>query len=132
MRFFKKIKDDFRGFTMAEVVIAFAVVSIVSIATLSLILTSVTATKNANYKLDAQNFTEDVIECYRVCNNEADFLSAVSFAIGVDVDDSSSIILPKSGYKMNISLADGTLNISVQTENGKEITSATFSKGGGF
>ena len=30
MRFFKKIKDDFRGFTMAEVVIAFAVVSIVT------------------------------------------------------------------------------------------------------
>ena len=133
MRNLRNPKKHNRGFTIAEAMIAFAVISIVSIATLTLILTSITATKNANYKLRAQTCAADAIECYRVTDNQDDFKAALAFALGDEatIESLDNITLPDSNYKMNVEIDGTTITVTVTSDSGKRVTTATFTKGGG-
>lgn len=133
MKLFKRIRKSKRGFAMAETIIALAVISIVSMATMTLILSSNTATRSANYKLDAQNYTEDIIECFRITDNKDDFNSSVAFALGfadgTDFTDNIPEHLEDSEYSLSISYSEQS--VSIEIKNGsKKITAATFNKGG--
>ena len=72
-----------RGFSLIEVIMALAVVVIVSVAALSITLSSVPAKLNAMNKTRAQNFAADAWECFKVADGEDDFLSLLDFAVGV-------------------------------------------------
>ena len=128
MRILKNYLKCRRGFTMAEVIIAFAIISVVSIATLSLVFSSFTATKNANNRLDAQNYAEDVIECYRVTDSEAEFQNAVTFALGQEYTG-GAITLDGSGYILTIDYSREKVEVTV-SRGDKQIVEASFSKGG--
>lgn len=69
-----------RGFSMAEVVIALAVVVMVTFAALTLVLSSITVTRNAVNKSEAQDFASNVLECFLVTENLTDFINQVALA----------------------------------------------------
>lgn len=68
-----------KGFTMMETIIAIVVVSLVSVAAVTLLMTSIHTTRTAIHKTQAQYFAEDVLTCFRASENASQFVEAVEF-----------------------------------------------------
>ncbi len=75
------------GFSIAEVVIALAIISVVSITALSIALSSIVTKTNIINRSEAQSFAGNVLECFKAAENEAEFLALVSFAEDVSLTD---------------------------------------------
>ena len=120
-----------RGFSIAEAVIALALITVVSLASLSLLLSAGNATKRALYRAEAQNAATDVINTWRTSDTLDK--NALAFTFGITPDDVApegtgyKFSLPQSGYTVTTNLADTTLTVTV-TNGSREITSATFTK----
>ena len=117
-----------RGFTLAESVLALAIISIVSVGTLSLILSAQNSTVSAAQKQQAQLYAADIIACYRVSDSDADFNENVTFAIGKEIIDNK--ITLNDGLTAYITKEGTTLTVAVKNEKDTALTTLTFNKGG--
>lgn len=72
-------KINRKGFSLVEVVIAMAVVSIVTLTAISIVYSATDRNKQANIKSDAIYFTADVIECFKATETAKDFYYALKF-----------------------------------------------------
>lgn len=126
-----------RGFALGEVIIALAVVSVISLASVSLFTSSVNATKRAIDRAEAQNVLESVIQCYRVTdigeNFDSNFNSALAFALGVPVDYTAGI--SKDSMTVRIAIDGNEITVSVYTDGqnasaDEPTVTATYYKGG--
>ena len=114
-----------RGFTLAESVLALAVIAIASVGILSLILSAQRSTFSAMQKQQAQIYAADIISCYRA---DGDFNQNVEFALGKTIDEDGKITI-NGDLVANIKIENKT--ITVQIVNGeKELFSQSFTKGG--
>ena len=116
-----------RGFTLAESVLALAIISIVSVSTLSLILSAQRSTISAAQKQQAQLYAADIISCYRVSENDTDFASNVNFALGKPIDDNT--IALSDDLTAHIDQEGNTLKVTVKNGQGSELSTLTFTKG---
>ena len=117
-----------RGFTLAESVLALAIISIVSVSTLSLILSAQRSTISAAQKQQAQLYAADIISCYRVSENDVDFASNVNFALGKPIDDNT--IALSDDLTAHIDQEGKTLKVTIKNGQGSELSTLTFTKGG--
>ena len=69
---FKKLKNK-KGFSLVEVAIAMAVVSIVTITAIAIIYPATDKTKEANAQSNAIYFAADAIECFKATDNDMEF-----------------------------------------------------------
>ena len=86
-----------RGFSLVEVIIAMAVVSIVTFAALSIIYPATDKTVEANAQSNAIYFAADAIECFKATRNSTEFFQALSHRSGLPVppiDDSQPYYYP--------------------------------------
>ncbi len=137
-----------RAFSLAEAVIALSVIVIVSISALSIALSSITARVGVIAKSDAQGFADDLWECFKVSDGQAEFEENVFFARGVLI---SSEETDADGYAVyNYNPQHGSFNslikikysqnqnerslfsIEVRDKDGDEIVSFFFEKGDGI
>ena len=130
-----KMKKARRGFSLAEAVVALAVVVIITVAALTMVTSSIVATINATNKAEAQIFAQNVWECFKASENEDKFLENVEFAI-----DGTLMEQGINKYKYN---ADGfnakievnssftELTVTVNDNKGEQIVSLNYTKGGG-
>ena len=126
---FKKLNK--RGFTLAESVLALAIISIVSVGTLTLILSAQKSTISAAQKQQAQLYAADIISCYRVSKNDTDFASNVNFALGGKTIDNNTIALSNDlTAHINIDQEGKTIKVTVTNGQGSELSALTFTKGG--
>ncbi len=126
----KNKKLNRRGFSLAEAVIALALISIVSVATLTIVLTSQRSTYSAMQKQQAQIYAADIITCYR---NDGDFHKNVNFALGLDeYAEWSDTVQLNGGFVAKIveEAETSTLMVTVLNEKGKELIELSFTKGG--
>ena len=79
---FKKLKNR-KGFSLVEVAIAMAVVSIVTITAIAIIYPATDKTKEANAQSNALYFAADVIECFKATKNPNELQVALSEREGV-------------------------------------------------
>ena len=120
-------KHKKRGFTLAETVLALAVISVTSIATLSLILSAQRATLSATQKQQAQLFAADIVNCFRVSNSYSDFETNLEFALGKEISDITTIDLDEE-LTANVEI-DGNDITVVVTKNDKNVVQLSFTKG---
>ena len=120
---YKKLNK--RGFTLAESVLALAVIAITSVGTISLILSAQNATISAAQKQQAQLYAADIIACYRA---GGDFNDNVQFALGKNITDGK--ITLDGGLTAVIEKSDPNIKVIVQNERGQDLTTLTFTKGG--
>ena len=126
----RKFLKNKRGFTIAETVISLAVITIISIGTISLMQASNKSLRRATYNAQAQNFVADVVACYRVAEDETEFKKNVLFAIGAQgsFTDGVPFELP-SKYMATIHVDGATLTVVV-TNGDNIVAQASFTKGG--
>ena len=122
-----------RGFTLAESVLALAVISLTSVATISLILSAQNATISAAQKQQAQLYAADIIACYRA---DGDLNTNIEFALGLEEnslpdtwEDNQTIIPLENNMQAKVELDGKTMTTTV-TNDGKTLTTLTFTKGG--
>lgn len=127
-----------RGFSLVEVIIAMAVVSIVTFAALSIIYPATDKTVQANAQSNAIYFASDAIECFKATRNSTEFFQALSHRSGLPVppiDDSTPYDYPIDNkwkaiitlnYVTDIVTVDGTdvtvhndsITIDIQSTDG--------------
>ena len=121
---FKKLNK--RGFTLAESVLALAVISLTSVATISLILSAQRSTLSAAQKQQAQLYAADIISCYRA---DGDFNENVAFALGKPIENNAVSL--NGNLTANINLENNTLTVIVHNGNpDKPLVKQAFTKGG--
>ena len=124
-----------RGFSIMETVIALAVIVIVTVAALSIVVSSVIAKANLTNRLAAQGFAQDVWECFKASQTKAEFEDNLSFALddneGLEYDTSRDIYVYHSKQfraKININDSFDELSVAVTDQNGEEIISFSYDK----
>ena len=135
-----------RGYSLVEVVIALTVIVTVSITALTIVLSSVATKQTAIHKTEAQNFAQSVWECFKVSDDDADFVSNVDFAESVTLSDGT---IDEDGYtvytfdceenkftaiiKVRYSETERSdLSVDVLDKDGDSIVSFTYQKGDGI
>ena len=96
-----------KGITIAEVVIAMAVVTIVTVTALSIAFTSTRSTQKGLDKTAAQYFAADAVECFRAAADAEQFETAMAFRGGYTLCESSAVDPEKeSQHQYTYQLAD--------------------------
>ncbi len=129
-----KKRGFLRGFTLAETVLALAVISITSVATLSLILSAQRATTSAAQKQQAQLFAADIVNCFRVSDTYSDFEDHLEFALGLEetalqdtLQDNQQDIQLKDMIA-TVKIDTNILTVTVKNDN-KDLAKMEFTKG---
>ena len=111
----KRKKLNKRGFSLAESVLALAVIAIASVGILSLILSAQRSTFSAMQKQQAQIYAADIISCYRA---DGDFNQNVEFALGKTIDEDGKITIDGDLIAI-IQETTPTIKVTIQNAKGK-------------
>ncbi len=128
------MKNRRRGFSVTEVIIAMAVIAIVSFSAVSVLTQSNTTINNARLEIYATNDSYNLLECFKITDDFESFDRAASFA-GYDLEEADSGYLVKNinyvyEIKLSVDFAHGTFySYSYSTESSRQLCSITFSKG---
>ena len=126
----KRILKNKRGFTIAETVIALAIISTISISAVALSVSSQNASRLALQKQQAQFYAADIISCYRA---GGDFEENLTCALGVEVNDrdwsQEQQISLSDGMTATLKIEDGKLTVTIKKDV-KNLTSLEFTKWG--
>ena len=130
-----------KGISIAECVIALTVITVISFAALSILLSSVSAKKAAVSRAEAQSFAESAFECFKASDNEAEFTANMQFAENVTLTGSESEGFTRYTYQceedqytaiLDVKYSENErseLNIKVLDKNEKEIIAFSYEKG---
>lgn len=69
-----------KGFSLVEVAIALAIITIVTVTALTIALNSITPQINNNNRAHAQNFAHNVWQCFQVANDYNDVFTLLSLS----------------------------------------------------
>ena len=119
-----------RGFSMVEVVIAMAVVGLVTAAALVIMIGSVDSTQKTFNEAEAENFVANAVECYIAANDEVTgqdfttrFINNMVTVAGYQLTVSGEYItcnLP-GGYQGQVMVNARSLNICVYDTDKQEL-----------
>lgn len=73
-----------RGVSIAEAVVAMAVVVIVSMASISAVIFATNANLKTYNRTRAQNFAQNMLECFKSASSVEEFTRNAAFAEGID------------------------------------------------
>lgn len=103
-----------RGVALAEAVIALVVIGIISVATLTIIFSSIQVENKTIVAMDVRNQAENAIECFRFAKGDEttfiECLNKTTAGIGTGYDfnetgvDTYIYVLDKGGYSIKITL----------------------------
>ena len=141
------------GFTLAETVIALAIIILVSAATVTVILSSMSARRAATQKAHATHFANDAWECFKASDSSEEYIRALDFATGTlpvtgtdDTQGYTTLVFVSEEHRYTATIrynyaADRTkpddtaqrsvLSVTVTNEGGTELLSLQFTKGDG-
>ena len=101
-----KIIKNKKGFSIAEVVIAMAIIAIVSASALTVVTSTAQNTQTAMYKADAQYLVYDALECFKTSQTPEEFGRALAFRGDVlpiiATDNSQFYKILDSGYDVQV------------------------------
>ena len=88
----KMRKMNKKGFSLVEVVIAMAVVSIVTLTAISIVYSATDINRAGNAESDAIYFAADAVECFKATNTEEGFWNALEFRDGSTCNRTNSTV----------------------------------------
>lgn len=148
MRGKRGMRGKKRGFSIAEAVVAMAVVVVVSISSISAVLFATTANRNAMNQTRGQSFAQNMLECFKAADNLKEFEACARFAEGIgdesqfSAHDDNGVYVysytpADNAFKSNIRVSfsgDGDsrpiIQIKVITASGETIVEFKYKKGG--
>lgn len=120
-----------RGISLVEVVVALTVITIISAAALSLVISSARVDANSLRSTQVMMAAENALECYRFAENKDNFADLLK-KTGDYTEDQEAVgtyVLTEKAYVITISYTDAKLTFSATDSDGKEIYNYEFNKG---
>lgn len=129
----RAIKKSNRGISIMEVVVAILVITIISVATTSLILNSAKKEKANARAIEIASFSESTIESFRFYDNYAEFFNQIKELDGTATEKNGSIVVEKGDYTIAITVDSLYNNILINAtdEGGESLYSLSYTRGGG-
>lgn len=117
-----------RGISLVEVIVALAVITIISTAALSLVISSARVDANSLRSTRVMIAAENALECYRFAENEEEFAELLGNT-GDYIEADGSYVLTESSYAITVKYEDDSLRFTAIDSDGKEIYNYEFYKG---
>ena len=134
-----------KGISMVEVVVALVVITIISLATLSVVFVSAKVEAKTFVAMEVRNSAENAVECFRFANGDKDiFRKTLNLSVGVDETvQASAWEEVENGYSYNAGRYIVTITLNKDENDklvsftyeakdsaGKDIYEFTFTNGG--
>ena len=117
-----------RGISLVEVVVALAVITIISAAALSLVISSARVDANSLRSTQITIAAENSLECYRFAESEEKFAELLEKTGDYKkVDD--AYVMTEKAYVITVNYTNTRLTFSATDGDGEEIYSYEFDKG---
>ena len=108
------MKKQARGFSLAEAVVAMAVILIVSASVLSMVLSTAKAQARELEHHRATAALGDILTVYRISDDESTFKENLAFALKIDGEPDLTEEIPLAeGYTARIAYTDEALTVAV-------------------
>lgn len=117
-----------RGISLVEVIVALAVITIISTAALSLVISSARVDANSLRSTRVMIAAENALECYRFSDSEDEFVALLR-KTGDYIEADGSYVLTESSYAITVKYEDDSLRFTAIDSDGKEIYNYEFYKG---
>jgi len=88
-----------KGFSLVEVAIALAIITIVTVTALTIALNSITPKINNNNRSHAQNFANNVWQCFQEAESNDDVFKLLSFSYDLFEENMTATETDGEGYK---------------------------------
>lgn len=119
-----------RGFTLMETVIALTIIVIVSVATLTIVLTSNLSTRRATERQVAAGYTADLVTCYRATDGSDAFFAAAAFALDIpELSDGVTAPIPDTALSVFVDWQADEMTARISRDS-DVLSEVTFHKGG--
>ena len=117
-----------RGISLVEVVVALTVITIISAAALSLVISSARVDANSLRSTQIMMAAENALECYRFAKSAEEFAALLEKTGDYKGSDGVFVLTEKS-YTITVNYTDAQLTFSAADSDGKEIYKYEFNKG---
>ena len=128
MKFIAKSAHSRRGISLVEVIVALAVIAIISTAALSLVISSARVDANSLRSTQVMMAAENALECYRFAKNDEDFAALLGNTGDYKKVDDAYVLTEKT-YVITVNYTDTKLTFSATDGDGKVIYDYEFNKG---
>lgn len=129
-----KTRTKRSGFSLAETVIALAVVAVVTVAALTAVTSAISARVKTENKSEAQSFAENALECFKASEDGDEFIDNMKF-LGIGEDslekqsDGKTYVYKSNKFNAKITLDfnNGKFFIDVsEPQKGEKIVSFEY------
>ena len=119
-----------RGFSLVEVVIALTVITIISSAALSLVLSSAKSDDKALRTTQVMIAADNALECFEFADTEEEFATLIKKTGDYSLGEDGKYVCDENSYVVTVSVDYSTMTMSFAAVDvdGKEIYSYVFSK----
>ena len=117
-----------RGISLVEVVVALAVITIISAAALSLVISSARVDANSLRSTQVMIAAENSLECYRFAGSDEEFAALLEKTGDYKKVDGAYVMTEKA-YVITVNYTNTRLTFRATDGDGEEIYSYEFDKG---
>lgn len=122
-----------KGISLTEVVVALAVISIISAAALSLVISSANIEADVVRTMNVSAAADDVLDCFRYADNNEEFEATIQKLDGYQTTGDGQYVLNKPNYVIVIKINGNNLSFEAvkckDGEKGESIYSYEYTKG---
>lgn len=122
-----------KGFSLVEVIVALAVIAIISTAAFSLVLSSAKLEADAVRTTAVSAAADDVLDCFRYADSNEEFFAAICKLDEYQTTDDGQYVLNKPSYTVYVNVDDDELSFNAYKtrdgETGELIYSYQYKKG---
>lgn len=122
-----------KGFSLVEVIVALAVIAIISTAAFSLVLSSAKLEADAVRTTAVSAAADDVLDCFRYADSNEEFFAAICKLDEYQTTDDGQYVLNKPNYTVYVNVEGDELSFNAYKtrdgETGELIYSYQYKKG---
>ena len=122
-----------KGFSLVEVIVALAVIAIISTAAFSLVLSSAKLEADAVRTTAVSAAADDVLDCFRYADSNEEFFAAICKLDEYQTTDDGQYVLNKPSYTVYVNVEGDALSFNAYKtrdgETGELIYSYQYKKG---
>lgn len=122
-----------KGFSLVEVIVALAVIAIISTAAFSLVLSSAKLEADAVRTTAVSAAADDVLDCFRYADSNEEFFAAICKLDEYQTTDYGQYVLNKPNYTVYVNVEGDELSFNAYKtrdgETGELIYSYQYKKG---
>lgn len=116
-----------KGFSLVEVIVALAVIAIISTAAFSLVLSSAKLEADAVRTTAVSAAADDVLDCFRYADSNEEFFAAICKLDEYQTTDDGQYVLNKPNYTVYVNVEGDELSFNAYKTRDGEIGELIYS-----